>query len=86
MTPTEATVRDFYWPSEDLSLMKEWKLHESWNLTFHADFFNAFNRHVFGENNGAYSSEPLFGYPGFGTLSAQVDKPRCLQFALRLKW
>ncbi|HTS69437.1 MAG TPA: TonB-dependent receptor, partial [Terriglobia bacterium] len=86
LTPTEATVRDFYWPNEDLSLLKEWQLHESWSLTFRADFFNAFNRHVFGDNNGAYATEPLFGYPGFGTVGSQVDQPRCIQFGLRLKW
>jgi len=86
LTPAEATVRDFYWPNEDMSLMRVWRLHESWNLTFHADFFNVFNRHVFGQNNGAYASEPVYGQPGFGTVATQVDPPRFLQFGLNLKW
>ena len=86
LTPAEATVRDFYWPNEDMSLMRVWRLHESWNLTFHADFFNVFNRHVFGQNNGAYADEPVYGQPGFGTVAAQVDPPRFLQFGLNLKW
>lgn len=86
LTPTEATVRDFPWPNEDLSLMKEWELKESWQMTFHADFFNVFNRVVFGDNNGAYATEPTFGQPGFGMLGAQVNNPRVIQFGLNLKW
>jgi hypothetical protein len=84
-TPTEATVRGFQWPNEDLSFMKEWKFNERFNLNFNADFFNIFNRVVFGENNGGYANEPTLG-AGFGTVGGQVNNPRVVQFALRLKW
>ena len=86
LTPTEATVRDFPWPNEDISLLKDWKIKESWGVTIRADFFNIFNRVVFGSNNGAYASEPTFGQPGFGTVGGQTNQPRTIQFGLRLKW
>ena len=86
LTPTEATVRDFPWPNEDFSLMKDWKIKERYGVNFHADFFNLFNRHVFGDNNGAYATEPTFGQPGFGEVGAQVNNPRVIQFGLKVKW
>jgi hypothetical protein len=85
MTPTEATVRGFSWPNEDVSLMKEWKIYEQFDLQFNADFFNVFNRHVFGENNGAYAQEPSIG-PGGGGVGGVINNPRVAQFGLRLKW
>ena len=86
LTPTEATVRDFPWPNEDMSLIKEWRFKEAWNLNFRADFINIFNRVVFGDNNGAYATEPTVGQPGFGMLGGQVNHPRTVQFGLNLKW
>jgi hypothetical protein len=86
LTPTEATVRDFAWPNEDISLIKEWRIREDTDLAFRADAFNIFNRVVFGSNNGAYASEPTFGQPGFGMVSGQVNQPRTIQFGLRLSW
>jgi hypothetical protein len=59
------------------------------NLNFRADFFNAFNRVVFGSSGGddnAYSAEPVFGEPGFGMVSAQINYPRTIQFGLRLNY
>jgi hypothetical protein len=84
-TPTEATVRGFKWPNEDMSLMKSWQIHEQFSLQFNADLFNVFNRVVFGENNGAYAQEPGLG-PGFGGVGGQINQPRVAQFGLRLKW
>ncbi len=86
LTPTEATVRDFWWPEEDLSVLKDWTIHEGWVLNFHADAINAFNRAVFGSDNGSYASEPTFGQPGFGLANGQVNYPRVIQFGMRLKW
>ena len=86
LTPTEATVRDFPWPNEDISVIKEWKIKEQTDLSFRADVFNVFNRVVFGDNNGAYATEPTFGQAGFGMVGAQVNQPRTIQFGLRLRW
>jgi len=66
--------------------MKDWKIKEQYGLNFHADFFNLFNRHVFGDNNGAFATEPTFGQPGFGEVGAQVNNPRVIQFGLKVKW
>jgi hypothetical protein len=82
LTPTEGRVRDFPYFDEDFSLIKEWELHESWKLDFRADFVNAFNRVQFGDNAGAYASEPVFGYPGFGMIGNQENIPRVIQFGL----
>lgn len=86
LTPTEGRVRDFPYFDEDFSLIKEWKLRESWMLDFRADFINAFNRVQFGDNPGAYACEPNIGYPGFGMIGNQENNPRVIQFGLRLKW
>ncbi len=86
LTPNEATVRNFPFPNEDMSLMKQWNLHESWNLTFRADFFNVFNRHVFDDNAGAYTTEFTVNQPGFGTAYNTADNPRVIQFGMNLKW
>jgi hypothetical protein len=86
LTPNEATVRNFPWPNEDMSLMKDWHIHESWKLTFTADVFNVFNRHVFDNNNGAYTDEWTVGQAGFGTDYGTANNPRVLQFGMNLKW
>jgi hypothetical protein len=86
ITPNEATVRNFPWYNEDMSLMKDWTIHESWTLTFNADFFNVFNRHVFDDNNGAYTTEFTVGQPNFGTAYNTADNPRVIQFGMKLKW
>jgi hypothetical protein len=75
-----------------MSLMKEWNftlIHdEPMTLRFNADFFNLFNRTIFGASgeNGAYAQEPVVNYPGYGALGGQTNTPRQVQFALRLKW
>jgi hypothetical protein len=86
ITPNEATVRNFPWPNEDMRLVKDWNIHESWKLTFMADFFNVFNRHVFDDNNGAYTTEWEVGQSGFGTAYNTADNPRVIQFGVNLKW
>ncbi len=86
LTPTEGVVRTPGYLNEEFSLMKQWQFNERMSLKFRADFYNAFNRVVFGDNNGAYAAEPTFGQPGFGMLSAQTNQPRTIQFGLRLNW
>jgi hypothetical protein len=86
LTPTEGVVRTPGYLNEEFSLMKQWQFNERMSLKFRADFYNAFNRVVFGDNNGAYAAEPTFGQPGFGMLGAQTNQPRTIQFGLRLNW
>jgi len=89
---TEATIRSLPYLNEDMSLMKEWKftpIHdEEMTLRFNADFFNIFNRTIFGLSgqNGAYAQEPYVNYKGYGALGGQTNNPRQIQFGLRLNW
>jgi hypothetical protein len=91
MTPTEATVRAFGYFDEDFSLLKDWRLHESWVLNFHIDAINAFNRVQFVQyqGSGGYAAEPSIAGPGadqFGYVGAMGNPPRTIQLGMRLKW
>ena len=90
VSTTEAKVRAFGYFDEDFSILKDWKLHESWVLNFHIDAINAFNRVQFVQyqGNGGYDAEPSIspGASGFSSLSDQPNPPRTLQLGMRLKW
>jgi hypothetical protein len=89
MTDTTVEQREFPYFNEDVSILKDWKITERINLRFRADFFNVFNRVVFGSNNGAFSSEPFFAgpnTPGFGSVGGQTNYPRLAQFGLKVLW
>jgi hypothetical protein len=73
--------------NEDLSLSKDFFLKsEQRQLTFQANFFNGFNRAIFGGPNRSVES------PAFGVISSQVGDPqsgisgREIQFVLRLQF
>ncbi len=90
-TSTEGTVRAFGYFDEDFSLLKDWRIHESWVLNFHVDVINAFNRVQFVQyqGQGGYDAEPSLNGPGasgFSTLSDQPNPPRQFQLGMRLKW
>jgi hypothetical protein len=91
VSSTEGKVRAFGYFDEDFSLLKDWKLHESWVLNFHIDAINAFNRVQFVQyqGQGGYDAEPALNGPGatgFGSLSDQPNPPRTIQLGMRLKW
>ncbi len=91
VSSTEGKVRAFGYFDEDFSILKDWRLHESWVLNFHIDAINAFNRVQFVQyqGQGGYDAEPAIGGPNataFGSLSDQPNPPRTLQLGMRLKW
>ncbi len=91
LSSTEGTVRAFGYFDEDFSLLKDWRLHESWVLNFHIDAINAFNRVQFVQyqGQGGYSAEPSINGPGasqFGYVTNEGNPPRTLQLGMRLKW
>jgi len=89
MTDTTVEQREFPYFNEDISILKDWKITERFDLRFRTDFFNVFNRHVFGDNNGAYSNEPFFSgpnSPGFGAVGNTTNYPRLIQFGLNVRW
>jgi hypothetical protein len=64
--------------NESFGLIKRTPIREGINLTFRAEFFNAFNRTVFAAPVGNVSAG------NFGRVSAQANAPRQGQLALRL--
>jgi hypothetical protein len=73
----------------DLSLFKQFKFTERWQLQFRAEFFNAFNHPNFGNPDGNIS-HGSFGKvsntlaPILGTDSGGPGDPRQIQLALKL--
>jgi hypothetical protein len=66
--------------NESFGLIKRTPIREGINLTFRAEFFNAFNRTVFGAPVGNVSAG------NFGRVSSQANTPRQGQLALRLEF
>jgi hypothetical protein len=65
---------------EDFGLIKRTPITESITLQFRAEFFNAFNRHVFGNpDTNPYDS-------GFGTVGYTSNSPRQGQLTLRVEF
>jgi hypothetical protein len=64
--------------NESFGVIKRTPLTERVNLTFRAEFFNAFNRTVFGAPVGNVSAG------NFGRVTNQANTPRQGQFALRI--
>jgi hypothetical protein len=71
-------VRGQGFSQESFGLIKRTPLTERVNLTFRAEFFNAFNRTVFGSPVGNVSAG------NFGRVSSQANSPRQGQLALRI--
>jgi len=74
----------------DLSLFKQFRFTERWQLQFRAEFFNAFNHPNFGNPSVDVSSPGSFGKvsntlaPILGTDSGGPGDPREIQLALKL--
>ncbi len=83
--------------NEDLSVSKRTALTERVNLQFQANFFNAFNRVVFGSTNavtyivnqspGNLNASSLASSSSiFGILASQQNAPRRIQLSLKLEF
>jgi hypothetical protein len=76
----EGDDRSFAYQEEDFGLIKRTPITERVGIQFRAEFFNAFNRHVFGNPDGnPYDS-------GFGTVGGTNNSPRAGQLTLRLEF
>ena len=64
--------------NENFGLLKKFRLAERLTLTFRAEWFNAFNRVVFGSPQSNVSNAQ------FGRITSQANAPRQGQMALRL--
>ena len=63
---------------DDLSLVKQFPIHESIHLQFRFEAFNLLNKVQFGVPN------TTFGSPTFGFITSQANSPRNIQTALKL--
>ena len=75
---TLSGLRDDRTKELDISLHKNTNLTEKLKLQFRAEFFNITNTPQFAPPNS------VFGSAQFGTVSAQSNLPRIVQFALKL--
>jgi hypothetical protein len=73
--------RNFPYYEEDWGLVKKVPITERVNFIFRAEFFNAFNRHIFASPDG----EPYDG-PAFGTVGGLANNPRETQFTFRVQF
>jgi hypothetical protein len=70
----------------DLSLIKRFPLRESIGLDFRAEFFNVWNHAQFFLPGGASGMQDVNAPSSFGVISATVNNPRVIQFALKLNF
>ena len=67
----------------DLSLFKKTRIGERFNLEFRTEFFNLFNRVLFGNPNLVATTA---ANATFGVISSQANTPRVVQLSLRLRY
>jgi len=77
-TRTIPNVRDCGYMNENVSILKNFPITENWKVRFGAEFFNVFNRHIWGGMNADINNPDRFGRYSFAT------DPRTIQFHLKL--
>lgn len=77
--PVLPNVRTPAYYDEDLSVFKNITLHESLSLQIRGEFYDTFNRVVFG-GPATNVNDPS----SFGIISSQANTPRVIQFAMKL--
>ena len=75
-------MRGFAYLNEDISILKSTYINETIHVDFRVDIFNPFNRVVFAN----YSIGNVVGQPSYGSVGAQSNLPREIQFGLRFLW
>lgn len=68
----------------DLSVFKNFLVHEGYNLQFRAEFFNLFNHAQFDLLGNSTYMQDINSPSSFGLVNETVNNPRVIQFALRL--
>ncbi len=76
--PVLPNVRNFALFNEDFSVLKDFAIHEAHRLQFRAEFFNIFNRVVFGAPAANINAPATFGRIG-----GQANSPRNIQLGLK---
>jgi len=73
-------IRGPHYFNEDFSITKAIALNDQFGLKFESQMGNLFNRHLWCNPDTNWSDK------SFGTISAQCDQPRSVQFGLRLEF
>jgi len=76
--PNYGDMRTFGMRNEDISIFKNFTFHERHRLQFRAEFFNMFNKVVFGGPSASINSPA-----SFGIISSQANEPRHIQLGLK---
>jgi hypothetical protein len=77
-TRTLSNVRDCGYMNENIAILKNFPINENWRVRFGTEFFNVFNRHIWGGINADVNNPDRFGRYSFAT------DPRTVQFHLKL--
>jgi hypothetical protein len=78
LSPLVTNLRNHYTNNLDLSIFKQFQITEKVRLQFRTEAFNAFNRVRFSSPNTNVN-----GGANFGTVTAQSNAPRQMQFGLK---
>ncbi|MEP6538755.1 MAG: carboxypeptidase-like regulatory domain-containing protein [Bryobacteraceae bacterium] len=76
--PVLPNVRTFALFNEDFSVLKDFGIYEAHRLQFRAEFFNVFNRVVFGAPSANINAPA-----SFGKIGGQANSPRNIQLGLK---
>jgi hypothetical protein len=85
-------VRGFAYRNQDLALIKDTQLGESWNFQLRAEFFNVWNWHIFNSRASIFDRDgrPAFNNNlasgDFGKWAGTVTDPRTVQLAVRFEF
>ena len=71
-------VRAFALFNEDFSVLKDFTIHEAHRIQFRAEFFDIFNRVVFGA-----PATNIKAPAKFGRIGGQANSPRNIQLGLK---
>ncbi|HWB95219.1 MAG TPA: carboxypeptidase-like regulatory domain-containing protein [Bryobacteraceae bacterium] len=77
--PRLPNVRTPFYMNEDISFFKNTYIHESMYVQLRGEFYNLFNRVVFGGPAASINNPSTFGI-----ISSQANTPRLIQFAIKL--
>jgi hypothetical protein len=80
---TDSSLRGPGIANYDFAVFKRTAITERFNVEFRAEAFNLFNRVQFGQPNLAYTTA---ANSTFGVISSQLNQPRLMQMALRLRY
>jgi hypothetical protein len=91
--PRISDLRGFGYRNQDLTLMKNTRFGERFNLQFRVEFFNVWNWHTFTSPGGESGLEEGFqvfdidvSSPAFGMWNGRVSTPRNIQFGLKFQF